>query len=141
MRLDLIKDEVNVFIYGTLLPGQSNHSVISNFILSSEEGFIAARLVDVGAYPAAVRDHRSLTAASIVKGIWLTINRKALLALDELEGFIGIEEDNDYERAWVKDNFNPTLEGWSYVWSDDRGFSAIVENNWLDYLAKRDQAR
>lgn len=95
---------------------------------------IAGRLVDVGAYPAAVRDQSARTNGAVIEGLWLTIDRAGLAVLDELEEFSGIEEANDYERVWVQDDKNSKLEGWVYIWPSDRGCSAVPGSSWPDYL-------
>lgn len=127
---------VRVFIYGSLLPGLSNHHVVSSYIRESVNGVISGRLVDVGEYPAAVRDQDSKAGASVIQGLWLTIEPSGLVLLDELEEFYGIEELNDYERIWVRDIHHPNLEGWVYVWPEDRGFPPVAEVYWPDYLNK-----
>lgn len=129
--------EVRVFIYGTLLPGQSNHHVAAPFIIHSEPGSIAARLVDAGDYPAAVRDSLARLNDTVVQGQWITIKRAGLAMLDQLEEFYGIEEVNDYERVWIHDKHNPSIQGWVYVWTDDRGCPSIKVGDWLMYMVSR----
>jgi gamma-glutamylcyclotransferase (GGCT)/AIG2-like uncharacterized protein YtfP len=106
------------------------------YIRETASGTIPGRLVDVGEYPAAVRDQASRNSASVIQGLWLTIDPSGLVLLDELEEFYGIEELNDYERIWVRDIHHPNLEGWVYIWSDDRGCPAVSEVFWPDYLKK-----
>ncbi|GLX67152.1 gamma-glutamylcyclotransferase family protein [Paenibacillus glycanilyticus] len=124
------RQTVNVFVYGSLLPGLINHHVVSPFLISSRSGVIAGRLVDVGAYPAAVRDKGAKDSGSIIQGLWMTIDAAGLVSLDELEEFYGIEELNDYERVWVRDAVDPTLAGWVYIWPDDRGYPAVPKSYW-----------
>lgn len=130
------RDKVKVFVYGSLLPGLVNHRVISPFLLESSGGIIAGRLVDAGAYPAAVRDREARRRGAVIRGLWLTIDRAGLTVLDELEEFYGVEEKNDYERVWVRDNRDPLLEGWVYIWPDDRGFPPVPGSYWPDYLGR-----
>ncbi|SFE46355.1 Uncharacterized conserved protein YtfP, gamma-glutamylcyclotransferase (GGCT)/AIG2-like family [Paenibacillus catalpae] len=128
------RDTVTVFIYGSLLPGLINHFVAAPFIRKMEAGMIMGRLVDAGAYPAAVRDQTARKNGSVIQGLWLTIDRAGLALLDELEEFYGIEEKNDYERVWVRDDKNPFTQGWVYIWPDDRGFPPVPGSYWPDYL-------
>ncbi|MUT67124.1 gamma-glutamylcyclotransferase [Paenibacillus sp. NEAU-GSW1] len=114
---------VKVFVYGTLLPGQNNHFIAAPFITGKiEEGYIQARLVDAGAYPAAVRD----AGSKYVRGAWLTVSLPGLAAMDRLEEFAGIEELNDYERIWVADAWRTDNAGWVYVWTDDRDCPPVL---------------
>ncbi len=43
---------ISVFVYGTLLVGESNHYVAEPFLLSVQPGAVRGRLYDVGHYPA-----------------------------------------------------------------------------------------
>lgn len=128
---------IRVFIYGSLLPGQSNHHVVSPFILSSEPGQIAGRLVDAGDYPAVIRDRLKGSFGVAIRGLWISVNRDGLAAMDALEEFAGIEEINDYNRIWVHDVRDIVLQGWVYVWDSDRGYPAVQETYWPNYLANR----
>jgi gamma-glutamylcyclotransferase (GGCT)/AIG2-like uncharacterized protein YtfP len=126
-----------VFVYGSLLPGLSNHHVVLPYIRETAvNGVISGRLVDVGEYPAAVRDLASRINASVIQGLWLTIDPRGLVLLDELEEFYGIEELNDYERIWVRDIHHLNLEGWVYIWPEDRGCPPVAEVYWPDYSNK-----
>jgi Uncharacterized conserved protein len=125
---------VTVFVYGSLLPGLDNHYLAAPFIRGTRSGIISGRLVDAGAYPAAVRDQAARMTGSMIEGLWLTIDQAGLAALDELEEFYGIEEKNDYERVWVHDGRDPLTEGWAYIWPDDRGFPPVPGSYWPDYL-------
>ncbi|WP_127495046.1 gamma-glutamylcyclotransferase family protein [Paenibacillus glycanilyticus] len=129
-----VRDTLTVFVYGSLLPGLINHFVIAPFLIDSRSGMISGRLVDVGAYPAAVRDQSARTNDAVIEGLWLTIDRAGLAVLDELEEFYGIEESNDYERVWVRDARNPELEGWVYIWPSDRSCPPVPGSSWPDYL-------
>jgi gamma-glutamylcyclotransferase (GGCT)/AIG2-like uncharacterized protein YtfP len=130
--------DIRVFIYGSLLPGHSNHHVVSAYVTSCEPGEIEGRLVDCGPYPAAVRDRLVLPLADgTIRGQWITVSREGLAAMDVLEEFAGIEENNDYDRVRVSDIRNPGLQGWVYVWESDRGYPAIEESYWPDYWARK----
>lgn len=128
-----------VFIYGSLLPGMSNHAVVSRHIEAAEPGRIAGRLVDCGPYPALVRDAKS--AGSTVRGLWIEVGRAGLAAMDVLEQFGGIEENNDYERVWVQDLDRPPLFGWVYVWDAARGCPGVPADFWPDYWLDKQRIR
>lgn len=126
---------IRVFIYGSLLPGHYNHYVVSAFIKCCAQGEIRGRLVDYGPYPAAVRDEASI--GRTIQGLWISVDRKGLAAMDAIEDFIGIEEQNDYERIWTKDERDASLSGWVYVWEDSRGCPDIPDSYWPDYIARK----
>lgn len=117
----------SVFVYGSLLPGMRNYGVIAPYVIAAREGRVRGRLVDAGDYPALLRD-----AASTVRGMWMDVPPDAFPALDELEGFAGIEEANDYERIWTTDADRTEQSGWLYVWTEARGCPAIESDWWPD---------
>ena len=89
-----------VFVYGSLLPGLSNHAVVARYVRAARPGAVRGALVDVGAYPALVFDRTA--SSGRVRGLWLMVDRAALRELDALEDFAGPEERNDYDRIWVR---------------------------------------
>jgi gamma-glutamylcyclotransferase (GGCT)/AIG2-like uncharacterized protein YtfP len=126
---------VRVFVYGTLLPGESNHGVAAPWLLVAQPGEVSGRLVDCGAWPALVRGGEAM--AGRVRGMWLTVGPEALGAMDELEDFVGPESPNGYERIWVRDASGRPLEGWVYVWPDARGLPYMDVDYWPDRTTKR----
>lgn len=120
-------NEARVFVYGSLLPGLHNHGVISPYIVDSRQGRVRGRLVDFGPYPALIADEERT-----VRGMWMTVTLAALPGLDELEGFLGIEENNEYERVWTRDVDDPALSGWMYIWTNSHGFPTLDADWWPD---------
>ena len=116
-----------VFVYGSLLPGMYNHGVISPYVIAAKPGRVRGKLADVGPYPALIADERHT-----VRGMWLTVSMAAIPRLDELEEFIGIEENNDYERVWTTDADDPDLSGWLYIWTHSRGCPLLDADWWPD---------
>ncbi|PDO09725.1 MAG: gamma-glutamylcyclotransferase [Candidatus Reconcilbacillus cellulovorans] len=116
---------VRLFVYGTLLPGEANYGLAAPYVLGSFAGEVRGRLYDAGGYPGCVLDASGPT----VEGVWLELKEEALPVLDELEQFFGAEEENDYERVWVRDARKP-VEGWIYVWTDSRGLPEIAGGSW-----------
>ncbi|WP_081793589.1 gamma-glutamylcyclotransferase family protein [Paenibacillus darwinianus] len=102
-------ERYRVFIYGSLLPGMSNHIVVSDYIEAVVPGRIEGRLVDCGAYPALIRSAKANGRS--VRGLWIEVGRAGLAAMDALEQFGGIEETNDYERVWAQDLDRPERNG------------------------------
>lgn len=132
-----MKQQIPVFIYGSLLPGHSNHHVVSAYIQAYKPGQIAGRLVDCGAYPAAVRDSAARQRNSIIRGQWITVDRPGLVSMDALEDFYGIEEQNDYDRVWVNDIQDREVSGWTYVWDTSRGCPDIADAYWPDFFTRK----
>jgi len=126
-----------VFIYGSLLPNQSNRHIVDRYVLRSEDGKVAGRLVDCGSYPALVRDRKAADGNCFVIGQWITVDEPGLAAMDALEEFYGYEEHNDYDRVWVTDLDRKRLEGWIYIWDGDRGYPAIDEVYWPAFYADK----
>lgn len=127
-------NRVRVFVYGSLLPGLSNHGVIEPYLLAARPGRIRGRLVDFGPYPALLLD-----SDRSVRGLWMDVSFKAMPALDALEGFVGIEESNDYERIWTMDADDPDLSGWVYIWTEPRGYPLVDGDWWPDVVGNREK--
>ncbi|KGP71615.1 gamma-glutamylcyclotransferase family protein [Pontibacillus yanchengensis] len=102
----------NVFVYGTLLPGEHNHHIVSPYLIERNKGNVTGRLFNVGAFPALV-----LHPTNRVSGEWFTVSDQGLIGLDFLEGYEPDHPNNHYERVWVKDN-NNEIEGYAYIYSD-----------------------
>ncbi len=140
---------INVFIYGTLLPGECNAHAAAAYTYAAVEGSIAGWMVDCGLYPAAIpaayaapeckKSEEALRTDCTIRGLWITVDRAGLAALDELEEFYGVEERNDYERVVVSDKQRREHVGWAYVWTSARGCPAIDGEFWPDYRMSRDR--
>jgi gamma-glutamylcyclotransferase (GGCT)/AIG2-like uncharacterized protein YtfP len=115
-----------VFVYGTLLSGESNHHIVSPYLLSAKPGSVYGRLYNVGSYPALVIANEN---NKLIAGEWLEVNEEGLLAMDKLEAYKGPGEDNEYERVWIGDSVMEQ-EGWVYVWLDAGGLSEIDNGSW-----------
>jgi gamma-glutamylcyclotransferase (GGCT)/AIG2-like uncharacterized protein YtfP len=124
---------ISVFVYGTLLTGEANHSIAAPHLLHVEAGAVRGKLYDAGAYPAMVQDG----GGDLIAGEWFTVTEDGLAAMDELEEYKGPGETNDYERVWVRDALNGEREGWVYVWTDSRGCDLITEGSWRSCMQKK----
>ncbi|MDR6554592.1 gamma-glutamylcyclotransferase family protein [Paenibacillus qinlingensis] len=125
---------IAVFVYGTLLVGESNHFVVSPYLQAVQPGAINGRLYDVGPYPALVRtgddDH-------VVIGEWIEVTEEGLAAMDILETYYSPgHPDNEYERTWVQD-INGEREGWVYGYTSPRGLPAISGSSWKEHLHQK----
>ncbi|WP_352432831.1 gamma-glutamylcyclotransferase family protein [Pyrinomonas sp.] len=47
---------VNVFVYGTLIPGEPNYRIAAPYVRKTRPGALRGHLYDVGAFPALVLD-------------------------------------------------------------------------------------
>lgn len=126
-----------VFVYGTLLKGESNHRVIVPFTEDTQPGAIQGTLYDFGPHPFLV-----LSQTGVVHGEWVKIKgcmeRQALHALDQLEGYREGSTNNLYDRVIVRDLTQAMYEGYVYVYPDGtsaldiRKYPIIVNGNWRD---------
>lgn len=119
---------IPVFVYGTLLEGESNHHVVTSHILSARPGVVRGKLYECGTYPAMVLT--GYETGELVEGQWLIVTAEGLARMDELEEYFGPGMSNDYERVWVRDARQEEREGWIYTWPDSRGCPAIAGNSW-----------
>ncbi|UJF34443.1 gamma-glutamylcyclotransferase family protein [Paenibacillus hexagrammi] len=122
---------IYVFVYGTLLEGESNHHIAAPYVRSIQEGAIRGRLFDTGPYPALSIEKQD----RIVEGQWLEVTEEGLQAMDELEDYKGPGEDNEYERVWIQD-ISGDREGWVYSWEDVSGLREILSGSWRKYQMK-----
>ncbi|MFM1651832.1 gamma-glutamylcyclotransferase [Brevibacillus sp. B_LB10_24] len=122
-----------VFVYGTLLPGESNHHVVKPYLVQSQPGRVRGRLYDIGAYPALVLDEQ----ADWVEGEWHCIREEGLRDLDELEGYTGEAHNREYERVWIQDG-EADRSGWVYVYGDSRGYPPIPEGSWRHWRKQKE---
>ncbi len=71
----------NLFVYGTLMPGESNYRQIEGCVIDHKPGTADGVLVDLGAYPALIPGHGT------VKGVVLQMDAQALEIIDRIEGY------------------------------------------------------
>lgn len=128
---------IQIFVYGSLLTGESNHHVAAPYLLEFAPGTIRGRLIDLGPYPALVRTdvHQGID----IQGEWFIVTEQGLRAMDELEEYYGPGKANVYDRIWVKDLYEER-EGWVYVWHEDRGYPGIEGGSWRNHLKAKTEA-
>jgi len=71
-----------IFVYGTLMSGFGLHRLLANRSEHIGNGTVAARLLDLNSYPAAVRDAHG----TVVGEVYRLGDRDLLRALDSAEG-------------------------------------------------------
>ena len=104
----------NVFVYGTLMPGESNYCQIEDFVIDYKPGTIDGVLGDLGAYPALI------PGKGYVKGILLRMNREALEITDRIEGYHAGRDRCLYVRKKVVVRCQDRQEAlaWTYFYAD-----------------------
>ncbi|AFH65410.1 gamma-glutamylcyclotransferase family protein [Paenibacillus caseinilyticus] len=128
---------IRVFVYGTLLQGESNHGIVAPYLLSVRPGAVRGTLYDAGSYPALVLSGEAVSAP-LVEGEWLVVEPKGLQAMDELEEYYGPDADNDYDRVWIRDALREEREGWVYVWRHSRGCPPLTSCSWRRHLRRKE---
>ena len=118
-------DILTVFVYGTLMTGESNHDVFRPYALSMEPGRVLCRPCTPDTYPGLVLDEEGRD----ILGEWMTIDAAGLADLDRLEEYYGPGKRNDYERVTVRD-LESGREGFTYVWNDSRGLPELTSGSW-----------
>lgn len=125
---------IDIFVYGTLLTGERNHHVAMPYVLAVAPGKVRGRLYNVGRYPALVLDPDGVE----IHGEWFRVTQVGLEKMDLLEEYYGPDQDNDYERVWVKDLENGRA-GWRYVWTDHRGCPEIPHGCWRTHRKQQEE--
>ena len=118
---DLVNGTTRVFVYGTLLSGEPNHSVLADAELVGEASTEAVfDLVSLGAFPAMVPGGRTAVAGEVY-----AISTRTLTDLDRLEG-----HPHFYRRRRIR--LRSGEEVLAYVLDPDqaRGRPAIASGNW-----------
>lgn len=124
---------MRVFCYGTLRKGYHNHRVIEPYVASIEPGVVRGTMHEGPGFPYVVP-----CGGGLVHGEWVTIRPgsegKAFAAMDRLEGYRGLGQDNHYDRVTVRDALDPNTEGWLYVAGADldvrKRYPVIVSGDW-----------
>ena len=103
-----------LFVYGTLMPGESNYGLIERYVRSARPGCIEGVLVDLGAFPALI------AGDGIVEGMLLELASEAMAVTDRLEGFHPEGDHSLYLRKEVMAQFHggEQVTAWTYEFSD-----------------------
>lgn len=104
------KSTTNLFVYGTLMPGEFNHRQIQGFVHGVRPGSIEGVLVNMGEFPALV------PGKGIVKGVILYVDEAALEITDRIEGYSSDRQDCLYIRkeVVVRLDDGKDLPAWTY---------------------------
>lgn len=99
-----------VFVYGTLRKGEHNHTLLKGAVLLSPQCWTYGKLYDTGlGYPC-------MTPAGQYRviGELYAVTNEELYLVDQLEGYAGPGQHNDYERI-----YHP-------VYTDDQEYCAYL---------------
>ena len=130
-----------LFVYGTLLP-ECNLSISTQFLEETEflgNGYVFAKLYDLGDYPAMVLD---ITYEHKVFGQIYRLHspKKTLALLDDYEDINpSFPEDNEYIRAVVKVNSKEIeINACAYLYTKDvLPLKKIPSGDYLSYLTDK----
>ncbi len=105
-----------LFVYGTLLPGESNYGLIERHVRSARSGCIGGMLVDLGAFPALI------PGDGLVRGVMLELDTEAMAITDRLEGYHPGDDHSLYVRKEVMAQLDDgeQVAAWTYEYSDAR---------------------
>jgi gamma-glutamylcyclotransferase (GGCT)/AIG2-like uncharacterized protein YtfP len=115
--MDMTKVTTHLFVYGTLMPGESNHRQIQEWVHAVRPGTIEGILVNLGAFPALI------PGEGIVRGVVLDVDEAALEITDRIEGYspdrchclyirkeVIVQLENGGElRAWTYEFADPAI--------------------------------
>lgn len=136
---------MNVFVYGTLLPGESRWHALSPYVVGDPEpAQVNGVLFTMGSYPALVLEHPDIPSAP-VRGVVCSIRpgseELVIRILDRIEGFTPGGRHNLYERVELPvtlDNYSGQALSSFYVAGTDIAHSCnsrnhIKSGNWLEF--------
>ncbi|WP_312095720.1 gamma-glutamylcyclotransferase family protein [Niallia sp.] len=126
-----MKETVLVFVYGSLLKGEVNHYMLSNYSCVAEDVWIYGRLYDASLeYPfLIIDDHKK------VFGELYVVPVEELPVLDEFEDYEPDGKDNLYERKTVTVYKNSTSwQAFVYICIQEKMLvNEITEGSWRAY--------
>lgn len=104
----------NLFVYGTLMPGESNFRQIENVVIDHQPGTVEGVLVDLGAYPALIE------GKGRVKGVVLEVDADALEITDRIEGYHPERDRCLYvrQKTVVQLDSREEVTAWTYLFAD-----------------------
>jgi len=122
---------VKLFVYGTLLRGESNYHVLDGATLLFERITLPAKMYDTGrGYPAI-----ELVKDSTIIGDIYEIHEKMWPSLDELEGYTGNTGTDLYSKEFVNvQTIDGLIEVAVYTVCDESMKSVVIPSgDWTHY--------
>lgn len=121
-----MKEEYKVFVYGTLMRGQANHTLMGNAIYEGKyKTDNRWGLINIGAFPALVPH------VLAVEGEVFTVDKETLALLDRLEGVAGGMYKRRY--IYVFDEDGVRDEVYAYIWGTVMASNQIRVARWGDF--------
>ncbi|MBI2370774.1 MAG: gamma-glutamylcyclotransferase [Deltaproteobacteria bacterium] len=128
----------HLFVYGTLMRGFSRHHTIQHpGVRFVADGWVRARLEDLGAYPGARLEGEGEVAGELYAGEALV---ELLPILDEIEGCDPRHPERGlYRRVRVPVRFaqGGVVEAWIYAYQGARVGRTIPEGDWRTHVLGR----
>ena len=113
-----------LFVYGTLMRGESRRSILERFDpIGTEPATISGRLLDLGAYPGLV-EGEDVIAGELVRFETL---ESLLETLDDIEDFVGYGADGSLFRRIVRSVGGDPA--WTYIYAGE-GRARIASGDW-----------
>jgi gamma-glutamylcyclotransferase (GGCT)/AIG2-like uncharacterized protein YtfP len=105
---------VQLFVYGTLMPGCPLHGQIEHFVRRASPGVIAGVLVDLGAFPALIE------GPGLVRGVLLELDAEALTVTDRIEGYAPGRRCCFYDRIQTEVHLDDgtSVTAWTYRYAN-----------------------
>ena len=112
--MGMTKTTTHLFVYGTLMPRESNHQQIQECVHAVRPGTIEGILVSLGAFPALI------PGGGTVRGVVLDVDQAALEIADRIEGCSPDPCHCLYTRKEVIVRFNEggELRAWTYEFAN-----------------------
>lgn len=104
---------INLFVYGTLMPGQANYPHIQDLVGSHERGVIEGILIDLGPFPALIH------GPGYAEGYLLRVHPDTLRITDRIECCNG----NPARSLYLREEVQVALDGdrveraWTYFYA------------------------
>lgn len=114
-----------VFVYGTLLSGESNHYLLEGSELMGKTVANGFDLKDLGPFPACVENPLSTT--SVEGEVWM-VTKEVLARLDRLEGY-----PTFYNRKKIWTFFD---DCWIYFCNAEKDNPTILSGSWKQHLGR-----
>lgn len=114
-----------VFVYGTLLTGESNHHLLEGSELRGTEVANGFLMKDLGRFPACVEEADN--HIPVIGEVW-KVSPETFARLDRLEGYPYF-----YNRKQI-----PTFDGpaWIYFCNEERDRPTITSGSWKKHLGR-----
>ncbi|MGB1365512.1 MAG: gamma-glutamylcyclotransferase [Candidatus Poseidoniaceae archaeon] len=116
----------HLFVYGTLMSGQSRFNQLESYVLSHQEGTVRGRLHHLGNYPG------MKLGDGFVHGQLMRLDNVAncLERMDQIEGFLGFgRKDSLFDRTIVQvETSQGKVWAWTYIYARDVELESIIED-------------